>query len=57
MPRPCKSYKSSHSTHVERDCGRVVKTLPVAFRERSDNLFHRQTLHSLFTFPRDWVTG
>ena len=34
MPRACKSYKSSHSSHVKRDCGRVVGSLFVGISRR-----------------------
>ena len=57
MPRPRKSCKSSHSTHVERDCGSVVGHYLSVFREESDNLLRRQTLSSLFFVSKKQFKG
>ena len=54
MPRPCKSYKSSHSTHVERDCGREVGSLFVGISEKKATTYYVGRLYlPSFMFPRN----
>ena len=48
------SYKSSHSTHVERDCGRVVGSLFVGISEKKATTYYVGRLYlRFFMFPRN----